>query len=224
MKRILKTIKIFLLVFVIPPCLYLLAAIVGIVIPVNAEAVNDRGDKTIFFVSNKYHVDIAVPVKTSVINWKNIVKPVHIPGNVENFKFISFGWGDEEFYRNTPQWEDLKVKTALTALFLNSPSAMHITYYRDLQETEDIIAVQVTRQQYERLTEYFLNTFKFNSAGETHPIPNLHYTNYDAFYPARGSFHLFRTCNTWVNNALKYAEMEGCLWTPFKAGIFYRYR
>ena len=224
MKRVFKTIKFFLLVILIPPFFYLLAAVIGIIIPVNAEADKGSGELTIFLVSNGYHVDIAVPVQTSIINWNNIVKPSHIPGNVENFKFISFGWGDLEFYRNTPQWEDLKVKTALIALFVNSPSALHATYYPDLLESEEIIAVRVSGQQYERLTKYILNTFKYNSSGIIGPLPNLHYNNHDAFYPANGYFNVLRTCNTWVNNAFKYAEMEACWWTPFEYGIFYRYR
>ena len=46
----------------------------------------------------------------------------------------------------------------------------------------------------------------------------------DAFYDAKGSYNLTRTCNTWTNNALKAAGLKACLWTPFDSGIFWQYR
>jgi hypothetical protein len=50
------------------------------------------------------------------------------------------------------------------------------------------------------------------------------YGDNDAFYEAIGSYNLFKTCNTWTNNALKSCGQKACFWTPFESGIFYQYK
>ena len=54
------------------------------------------------------------------------------------------------------------------------------------------------------------------------PIPGYAYTNRDAFYQARGHYHVFNTCNTWTGRALRKAGAKMGLWTPFpKMVLFY---
>ncbi|MFY7811943.1 MAG: DUF2459 domain-containing protein, partial [Flavobacterium sp.] len=53
---------------------------------------------------------------------------------------------------------------------------------------------------------------------------NTNYGINDAFYEAKGSYSMFKTCNTWVNNALNVAEQKNALWTPTDYGIFVHYR
>ena len=39
-------------------------------------------------------------------------------------------------------------------------------------------------------------------------------TGSDAFFPARGRFHLFRTCNVWLGETLRASGIPFGLWTP----------
>lgn len=224
MKQFLKILKILLFFLLSLPLLYLFIAVIGFLIPVNSTSQIEDPAYQIFLVSNGVHVDIAVPVKTEIMDWSAIVKPEHIPANVENYNYLSLGWGDLGFYKTTPEWEDLKFQTAFTALFLNSPAAIQATFYADLYEDEQTIAVKLNEDQFRKLSSYLLNSFKLTDAGIANPIPNLHYGRTDAFYHAPGSFSLFKTCNTWANNGLKVAGLEASLWTPFEEGIFLRYR
>lgn len=224
MQQFLKIFKILLLFLIGLPLLYLLIAVIGFLIPVNSTSHIEDPAYKIFLVSNGVHVDIAVPVKTEILDWTTMVKPEHIPANVENYVYLSLGWGDMGFYKTTPEWEDLKFKTAFTALFLNSPAAIHATFYADLWEDEQTIAVKLSEDEFQKLTDYLLNSFQFTQVGVVAPIPNLHYGRTDAFYHAPGSFSIFKTCNTWANNGLKYAGLEASYWTPFEEGIFLRYR
>ena len=40
------------------------------------------------------------------------------------------------------------------------------------------------------------------------------FSDTDAFFEARGRFHLFRTCNTWITDALRAAGHPAGAWTP----------
>lgn len=39
-------------------------------------------------------------------------------------------------------------------------------------------------------------------------LPDVHYHQNDAFYPAHGRYHLFNTRNSWVNRQLKTAKLK----------------
>lgn len=227
MKKVLLFLKILLIILLGLPLLYLLAAFIGFIIPVNSggETGETAEESTrIFLVSNGIHVDIAVPYQSSQMDWTGIVEYDHPRVPQPNARYLSIGWGDLGFYTTTPEWEDLTFDTAFTALFEKSPAALHVTFHRFLEENEHAIAVDLSKEQYKKLVQYLLNTFKPGEDGEIKPIPGLHYDSNDAFYPAKGTFTLFRTCNTWTNNGLKYAGLEASLWTPFEEGIFWRYR
>lgn len=208
----------------IPPLIYMILVIIGGIIPVNANSNTEGPDIKIYLISNGMHTDIVLPAQTYLFDWTNLVKFEHTLSKQENFKYISFGWGDLGFYANTPEWKDLTFKTGFKALFLRTPSAVHATFLNTVVEDEDTKTLYINREQYTKLVDYIKNTFEFDEAnGEVYPVKGLHYSYNDVFYRARGSLHLFNTCNTWVNNALKEAGLRASLWTPFVEGIFLHY-
>ena len=80
------------------------------------------------------------------------------------------------------------------------------------------------KNQYLRLISYFKNSFKTSENGSLiHIKTNAVYGQHDAFYEAIGGYSLFKTCNTWANNALKTSGQRCCLWTPFDTGIFLKH-
>ncbi|MDH5604732.1 MAG: DUF2459 domain-containing protein, partial [Cyclobacteriaceae bacterium] len=68
------------------------------------------------------------------------------------------------------------------------------------------------------------DTFFKNSMEELQLIPNASYGYNDRFYDSRGYYTLFNTCNTWVNEALKHAEVITSVWSPFDFGVLYHLR
>lgn len=223
MKTLRSFLKIFLGAVFLPPLIYLVLVIVGAAIPVNGDSDPTKPFTEIFLVSNGIHTDFVLPLKNELVNWTEVVKPVHTLSPPQDARYVSFGWGDLGFYKNTPQWQDLELQTAFNALFLQTPSAMHVRFLSGTPKGEDIRTVALNRPEYEKLSLYIKNSFSFDPQGDVQLIKNLHYTRDDAFYKAKGSLHLFKTCNTWVNTGLKEAELEACLWTPFVEGIFLRY-
>lgn len=93
-----------------------------------------------------------------------------------------------------------------------------------MQENQHCVRIDISRDQYRRLIQYIDKTFDTDSTGLPHLIPtNAVYSGADAFYEAKGSYNLFKTCNTWTNKGLKVAGQKASLWAPFDWCIFYQY-
>ncbi|WP_037320286.1 TIGR02117 family protein [Salegentibacter sp. Hel_I_6] len=214
----------FLLILLAPPVIYTVLALIGSLIPLNSKSGSKNAEIDIYLYKQDMHTDILLPVHSKIINWDSIFKPKHALSNPQNSEFIGFGWGDLNFYRNTPQWEDLKLNVAFKALFLKSQSALHTRFYQKAPVSENLVKIAVSENQYKKLTEYILETVNAENQGKIQPVSGLRYYQEDAFYLAETSFHLFKTCNTWTNSALKASGLKACLWTPFPQGIFFQYR
>lgn len=179
---------------------------------------------SIYILTNGVHTDIVVPLRNEITDWSKEVKFSNTISKDTAFNLLSLGWGDRAFYMETPTWADLKASTALKAAFGLSRSAVHATFYKRLNEDSTCVRINLSTAQYSRLVKYIENSFSKDSSGHFIPIiTNANYDNNDAFYEAKGSYHLFYTCNTWANNALKSCGQKASVWTPFDKGIFYQY-
>ena len=200
---------------------YTIFAIIFSIIPVNKDAASNNGIE-VYIKSNGVHLDIVLPVRNEIKDWTTdiwIDKEITCSTN-----FISFGWGDKEFYLNTPEWSDLTLKTSITAMLLRRPSAIHIDYYRVLQTSDKCKMISVNEDQYKAIVEFIENSFKKNTLGNKIQIKGFQYNRFDCFYEANKSYNLFFTCNTWTNKCLKTSGLRACLWTPFDRGTLYHYR
>ena len=224
MKLITKRLLKFFLFFIFSIALYFLCAITFSRISFEKENFAEE-EITGYILSNGVHTDIVVPTTTPQYNWKSLLNYSHTLSNDSTLKFTSFGWGDKGFYLETPTWDDLKFSTAFKAAFGLSHSAIHVTYYNDMKESETCKSFKLTKAQYFRLINFIKKSFVLNENSEVLNIEtNLLYGKNDAFYEANGSYSLFKTCNTWTNSALKICGQKACLWTPFASGIFYQYK
>lgn len=211
----LKAIGRFLESFVAFLFIYLTIAIYGAVIPVGE--LKTEGDVCMFVQSNGVHTDICLPVHTEQINWLNFISGDVFPGDTK-FEYITIGWGDKGFFLDTPTWAELKVSTALNAAFLPSPTAMHVAYSGPPQQDADHRKVFITKREYAQLIRFVKQSFRLAEA-KPDLIPDSGYTDYDKFYEANNSYHLFRTCNTWTNEALKSANVKTGIYALFPDGI-----
>lgn len=203
---------------------YLFAAFCLSRIEVNSDVV-EKDDVTIYLITNGVHADLVLPVKTEMKDWSESVKFDNTIGKDSTAKYVAFGWGDKGFYLETPSWADLKFKTAFAAGFGLSQSAMHTTFYKNMTESESCKIIHISNSEYKQLVEYIDSGFEHTADGKLiHIVTEANYGNNDAFYEAVGSYSLFKTCNTWANNALKSCGQKAGLWTPFDTGIFYHYK
>lgn len=213
-KKIVKILLFSFLGLLAIPISYLLIALFLSYIPVNH--VNSSGEKTIFLGTNGVHLDLILPVSE--------IDPVLLADL--NFQasdsFLAFGWGDENFYLHTPTWGDLKVSTAVNALFLDGSSLIHLSPYKKHQKEWAIIHVNV--KELKALKAYLKNSFQLNDEGKKMLINGHSYGYGDSFYRAKGSYSFTKTCNTWINDGLRESGLPACYWTPFDFPLLSRYQ
>lgn len=203
--------------------LYMLMTLLLGLIPVNKDFNNAAGGIEIMVVSNGVHTDIVMPVSSTYIDWREHIPIEDFRGADPSFRYISIGWGDKGFYINTPEWSDLTVGTAFKALFLPSPTAMHVTYFQQMPvHIPQHERLKVTPEQYQKLISHILPYFKSAPGGSFILIPDAGYSHTDNFYEAFNSYHLFYTSNNWTNRMLKETGIRTAVWSPLDRGIMYQ--
>lgn len=210
-KKIIKWILYFSLI----PTIYIITSLVLSSITIDRILTHESSEKMIYLNTNGVHLDIIFPIEnidSLVLSGINYVR---------NKKYLSFGWGDENFYIHTPTWGHLTFNNAFRAMFLKSSTLIHVTRYR--QKRSDWIEVKINKSELQKLNHYLLNTFETNKDGMKIILENKGYSSIDDFYKSKGSYSCFKTCNSWVNTGFKESGLKSCLWTPFDFGLISKY-
>ncbi|SFV59332.1 hypothetical protein MNB_SV-13-183 [hydrothermal vent metagenome] len=171
---------------------------------------NSQKTEEIYILYNEMHSDIIIKIDTI----DKLLKE-HINKTIPYKKgYLAFGWGDKETYLNTPTWNDIKISTSLKALFINTPSVMHISFYRNINRFRNIKIVKLSKEAKKRLEKSILKSFDLEK--------NKVYTGYgenDFFYPSIYYYNMFNTCNTWIGDRLREANVSISYWTPLSYNI-----
>lgn len=193
---------------------YLFTALLLSLIPLRpAEEVECEERQAAYLTTNGVHLFIVLPLEA--------VEP-SLQGRLavaDDTRFIAFGWGDREFYTNTPSWKDLSPGTAFRAAFLNTPAAMHVIPYS--AEQASWRKLELCRVQIDALSSFVERSFQKDDRSNLLPIEAYGYSESDLFFEARGHYSCLRTSNTWANDALKQAWLPAALWTPFDFGVLW---
>lgn len=192
---------------------YLLSALILSLIPTKPKDFTAPKSQTVYLITNGIHADFVIK--------KEDLSPDFLSklNRFQNAKYIAFGWGDKGFYLDTPTWSELKAKTVLNALFLKGESAMHVTQYHHTYS--EFIKIEICKEQMDALLQFIEESFVLNKTEKFKEIDRPGYGSNDKFYEANGSYTCINTCNTWINNGLKKAEIKTSVWTPFDKGILY---
>ncbi len=154
--------------------------------------------RTIFVTSNGWHTGIVVA--------KEDIPTGRLPETADFLKarFFEFGWGDAAFYRA----KEATLGLTLNAAFVPTPAVMHVAGMRaDPARTfpeAEVLTLPVNDDSFRRLIDFV--DASFERSGEVRALttgPGLY--PFSRFYWAKGSFHLFNTCNTWTARALDAA-------------------
>jgi uncharacterized protein (TIGR02117 family) len=202
---------------------YLFTAAIFSLVPVNLDFRQNPDGIPVWVISNGVHTDLTLPVKSSALSWDIFFRGTSLYPILKSANFVSFGWGSREFYLNTPEWNDLKIGTAIDALFLKGEAAMHVTAL-PVDPGADVRSIRLVlpEEDFLKLTAYVKSNFSLNDYGEPIKIDaDGYYEPYDMFFEARGNFNLFRTCNAWTNQGLKKSGIRCALWTPFDIPILF---
>ena len=210
----------FLYFLLILPVCYLILVLILSFVPVNSEYTGSIPEDgvLIYVQSNGAHTDLVVSVQNAIRDWQELIDFADYRDGA--YHYIAFGWGDKGFYLNTPTWSELKMSTALDALSGRGGTALHVTLYSGIKESDRTRAVWLTSEQYHNLTAHIESSFYRSEGGEPVRIEAITYTSgYDHFYEALGTYTCFYTCNSWTNEGLKKAGVRTALWAPVEWSV-----
>jgi len=190
---------------------YIVFILIGL-IPVNNDYKADETGVTIYVASNEVHADLILPRQNDICDWNSKLRSDWFPVWDEQCEYLAIGWGDRGFYLDTQSWEDFRLSTAASALFLPTESCLHITqvnpdYYSEYYE------VKISKKAYNDLVRYIDQTFHKTGSGQFQPIVGYHYGQRDAFFKANGSYHMLYSCNSWAGFGLQQAGVKSP-WYP----------
>lgn len=204
------------------PVIYLMTAFGLMLFPANSEFQNNYQNNdhvSVSLRSNGVHLDLILPVQHDGHDWRAVFQPADFQTLPESLNFIAIGWGDADFYLDTPTWQDLSFKTAVSAMLGRNPSLLHVEYLAAADFTT--FNIRVDAVQYRKLI-YFVDA----QVARADPnlitgivVPGASYFGDDAFFKAIGSYTAIHTCNAWVGDALRKGGVRVSVWTPFAVNV-----
>lgn len=196
---------------------YPLAGIGGALIPANGDWREPESGVTLYVHDNGIHTGLVLPRVNAVADWSDLVRPEHLADPRYYSDWLLFGWGDRTFYLETPTWADLRLSTAVAALFGSDASLVHVDHIAAPQIADDLRPLTVTREQYVQIAAAIRAQFALDADGNSQPAGA--YGPNDVFYEAHGRYTAFRTCNEWTGAILRDAGIRIGVWTPFNTGV-----
>ena len=203
------------------PLLYLFAALIGGLIPVNASWREPAQGITVYVANNGVHADLVLPANSEGLDWRPLVPRSDMANAPADAQWIAFGAGERRIYLETPTWGDLSLKTAAIAL-TGGERVMHVEWVQD--PTYAARAIRLTPEQYRRLWAAIRAGFELDADGRPIRIDHPGYGSRDAFYRGSGKANAIHTCNQWAASRLRIAGVKAPLWSPFVQGLVAYYR
>jgi len=156
--------------------------------------------KNVFVAHDYWHAGLVV---------KKADVPVVLLPEVRDFpwaEYLEFSWGDKDYFPAP----DPGIGLALKAAFWSSGSVLHVVGFngpvRNYYPAAAILEINVSEQHLQQLIKFVSDTFSRSRSSEpAYARPGL--SSNARFYSAKGKFSIFRTCNTWVAEALRAAGL-----------------
>jgi len=165
------------------------------------DEVGEGRTRAVHVVSNGWHTAIVLPRE-------DVVATGLVPeaADFADAAYLEFGWGDRDYYpaRKTT------VGMTLRAALVPTPAVRHVASRARLPETDagrETIRIAVTETGLRALIGAIGDAFERTEGARVRPVgPGLYPDSH--FYPARGAFHLFNTCNTWTARMLRAGGVD----------------
>lgn len=204
-----------------PVLLYLAAALVGSLVPVNAGWEEPADGIPVYLADNGIHADILMPAKASGLDWSPLLPKRDFADPDVSARWVAFGAGERRVYLDTPRWRDIAPRTIWSAL-TGGERVMHVEWVADPSYAGR--QIRLRPEEYRRLWAAIRADFVLDGAGRPQRIDHPGYGAADAFYRATGKASALRTCNSWAAGKLRLAGVRTSLWPPFATGLTWRYR
>ncbi|GAX41166.1 hypothetical protein NIES4075_21350 [Tolypothrix sp. NIES-4075] len=170
------------------------------------------------------HSNIIVPTENNVFDWHKYLSVDEIGiDNAKNYNYLSFGWGDRDFYMSTPSLINLKLSTTFKALFLPTPSVIYVKGYQIIPNYLEVKCIKINQNDYLPLINFIESSFQLDANGRQIRLGNGH-TDNAGFYAAKGSYSILRNCNSWTAEGLRKANVNTPLWSGLSSAIMLHFQ
>lgn len=197
---------------------YLAAALIGSMISANSDWQQPSDGIEIFVETNGVHTGFVMPIYNDIHDWRDLIKPSHLPDPSRYGSHILVGWGHAGVYRNAEKWQNLRVSDAVSAIFGSNDTLIHVYHLNYPQAYPHYRRrLVVSESEYRMIASTIAAQMKLDSDRQPNPSPG--YGNGDLFYEATGHYDAFNTCNSWTASVLRKAGIRTAFWTPFSGGV-----
>lgn len=205
------------------PLAYLEAALLLGLLPANPFWSEAEEGVPVYVRTNGVHTWIAMPKVSPIIDWRRYAPGAHLADpRWGAASHVAVGYGNRQFYLDTPTWAELSPATAFRALAGTGPTLLHVEHVHDPRPDRITRRIVLRTEEYRRLAEFVRARFALGADRRPVPLLGRGYGPSDVFYEANGGYSFVMTCNEWTGRALRRAGVRTGLWTPLEQSIMWR--
>lgn len=165
------------------------------------SAVQDQAGYPVYIVSHGKHTGLLI---------RRADIPVDMIPEKADFPYADYleiGWGEADYYPAVSPglWLTLK------AVLWPTAGVLHVVGVRSTPLSAfaglEMVRLDLDLRAWMRLVRYIHVSFARGSAQRAVPLQRGLYGD-SWFYPARGKFHLFNTCNSWIAEGLEFSGLR----------------
>ncbi|EBA17556.1 hypothetical protein RSK20926_07457 [Roseobacter sp. SK209-2-6] len=193
---------------------YFLAALLGAVLPAGQETTAPWGRPyRVLLAAGPIHYDFLIPLDAPTKAYFALLEPVLPELNHSEAAWLVLGWGAKDFYTTSGDYGDITLKAIGRGLFGDS-SVLRADVLGRIDPHLDLPEIAFSEGEYAAFLKALDASFARGSDGVIQVLQHPGLTQSDRFFEARGRFHLFRTCNTWIARMIRASGRRFGLWTP----------
>lgn len=186
---------------------YLAAGLAGALWPAGGSHATEpgRGRVIVGLLAGPIHYDFLLPATPEVRARFAFAEGAGVAVTHPGTRWIVAGWGAEAFYTTVGTYADINL-TAVRRGILGDRAVLRLGVAGQVDPV-GIDWIDMSDAQFAGLVDSIASEVPGGAA----PVLT---GDRSAFFPARGPFHLLRTCNVWVGERLRGAGLPFGRWTP----------
>ena len=192
--------------------LYLLAAVLGGLVPGAHAAIEGGADVRIGLAKGPIHYDFLLPATPETRARFAFAENAGVPVFHPDAAWLIVGWGGRAFYTSVGTYHDISARAVWLGV-TGDRSVMHLDAVGQIGSPPGVSYIWLSAAQYSALIDAIIGSFALET-GQPVLLPDLGQNDTDAFYAGRGGFNILHTCNVWVGDMLRKAGVAFGGWTP----------